>query len=70
MGVTLTLLFTDLTLCQRRVLEVAILNHDRDKGEHTSLYRGGDAGCGADPVFGGCAVAAAPLIAIIDGYPT
>ncbi len=61
-GGTLTLLFTDLTLCQQRALEVAILNHNRDKGERTLLHRGGDARCGADPVFGGCVAATAPLM--------
>ncbi len=56
-GGTLTLSFADLTPCQRRALEVATSNHKHDDGERTSLYGGGDAGCGADPVFGGCAAA-------------
>jgi hypothetical protein len=69
-GGTLMILFGDLMPCQRRALKVAISNHDHDKGECTSSYRGGDAGCGADPVFGGCTAATAPLIAIDDGYTT
>jgi hypothetical protein len=70
MGGMLTLSFANLMLCQRRALEVAISNHHCNKGERTSSYGGGDAGCGADLVFGGCAAAVALLIAIIDGYTT
>ncbi len=49
---------------------MAIANHDHDKGERTLSYGGGDARCRADPVFGGCAAAAAPLITTVDGYTT